>query len=176
MAFFNVRRYAIMTMARRPHGNLIFQHRRVSGQFGSIHEAEETSGPGTTAHKTRVDKVKVKSESLLPMERICKLEEGLERLTSVVNNGFNRQERWMRWIAGFGVGTVLFEVLYHDGHIQDNMLEAIKDSKSELQSQIKDLKGGLQGRIKDSEGGLAVIPSGQSGLGFEKPGSVRSKF
>ncbi|RPA98088.1 hypothetical protein L873DRAFT_1808657, partial [Choiromyces venosus 120613-1] len=110
-----------MTMACRPYGNLIFQHRRESNQSGSMHEAEETSGLGTTAYKATVDKDranKVESESLLPTERIRKLEEGLESLTSVVDKGFNRQEHWITWIVSFGVGTV------------------IKDSKNELEDKF----------------------------------------
>ncbi|PWW75007.1 hypothetical protein C7212DRAFT_345630 [Tuber magnatum] len=90
---------------------------------GSMLKDEETDGPGTTAHKATVDKDtaynakvdqdtahkatvdkdtvreatvdgdKVESESLLPIERISMLEEGLKSLTSVVDKGFDRQKR-----------------------------------------------------------------------------------
>ncbi|RPA91347.1 hypothetical protein L873DRAFT_1819686 [Choiromyces venosus 120613-1] len=156
-----------MTVARCPYGNLIFQHRRLLSQSGSMHEDEETSGLGTTAHKATVDKDKatvdkdkVESESLLPMERISNLEEGLKSLTLVVHKGFNRQEQWIRWIVGFGVWTVLFKVLYHDGYMQDKMLEAIKDSKNELEGKIKDSKNKLEDKFGHTlQLSLAVLKS-----------------
>ncbi|KAG0125189.1 hypothetical protein HOY82DRAFT_616954 [Tuber indicum] len=180
MAFLSVRRHAILTMAHHPYGNLIFLHRRQLSQSGSVHEDEETSGPGTTVHKTTVDKDtghkaavhkdsvreatvdkdtahkpavdgdKVETESLFPIERISKLEEGLKNLASVVDKGFNRQELWIRWIIGFGVGTVLLTVFCHDEHLQDRTLEKIGGSKSRLQGEIRDLRDQLQGEIKHS--------------------------
>ncbi|PWW80423.1 hypothetical protein C7212DRAFT_362215 [Tuber magnatum] len=177
-------RPAILTMGHRSCGNLIFLHRRQLSQSGSMHRDEETSGPGTTPHEATVDKNtaykatvdkdtvreatvrkdtankpavdsdKVEPESLLPIERISKLEEGLKNLASVVDKGFNRQERWIRWIVGFGVGTVLLKGFYYDEHLQNRMLEKIADSKSELQGEIKDLRNELQGEMKDSRNEL----------------------
>ncbi|PWW73035.1 hypothetical protein C7212DRAFT_366249 [Tuber magnatum] len=111
---------------------------------------KETRAEATKTTETKTEKRLTDGVDTLN-KRIMDFPKDLNSLAKKMDDGFNRQDGWIKFLVGMFVTTVVLKFAYTDGKlekkIQENVRSEVSSAESRLESRVKSKAIALESRI-----------------------------